>query len=117
MKDFQAEVTPVDGEDFVVLKTIGSINSNTAPIVDQKLEELMDQGKYKVVVDFSDTDFISSSGIGVFLGSVSKLREKGGDLVLMNVPKLIEDIFEVLNLTTYFRVIEKLDEMRAAPRS
>jgi len=117
MKEFSVDVTHPEGVDYVVIKTVGSINSNTAPIVDEKLEELMGQGTFSVVIDFSATDFISSSGIGVFLGTVANLREKGGDLVLMNVPKLIEDIFEVLNLSTYFRVIANLDEMSAAPKS
>jgi anti-sigma B factor antagonist len=117
MREFSVEITPRDDNGFTVLKTAGSINSSTAPKVDAKLEELMSKGTYTIVVDFADTDFISSSGIGVFLGTVARLRDKGGDLILMNMPKLIDDIFEVLNIKSYFRIVKTIDELRAPTKS
>lgn len=117
MKDFSVEVKPIDSIDAVVLKTTGSINSKAVPTLDSHLDTLVKQQKYNVVVDLSDTEFISSCGIGVFLGTLVNLREKGGDLILMNIPKLINDIFEILNIRNNFRIIENPDELTAAPKS
>jgi anti-sigma B factor antagonist len=116
MTTLSMEVTPATGHDAVIIKTKGSINSNTAPALDAELDDLMSQNKYNIVVDLSETDFISSSGIGVLLGTVTTLREKGGDLVLMNLPKIVGDIFDILNIRNYFKVIDTLDDMPVESR-
>lgn len=116
MTKLSMDVSQIEGHDAVIIKTRGSINSNTAPALDAEFDDLMSQKKYTIVVDLKETDFISSSGIGVLLGTVTNLRDKGGDLVLMNVPKIVGDIFEILNIKTYFRVIDDLAELQVESR-
>jgi hypothetical protein len=41
------------------------------------------------------------------------LRDKQGDLVLMNAPKLIDDILEIMNIRNYFRTVKSLDELNS----
>ena len=115
MKEFSVEVTPTTAgsASVVVVKTHGSINSTTTPELDAEIEELIAKGNYTIVVDLSDTDFISSSGIGVLLSAVNVLRDKNGDLLLMNAPKLIDDILEIMNIRNYFRSISSLDEINS----
>lgn len=116
MTTLSMEVNAHDSGGAMIIKTKGSINSNTAPALDGELEDLMNQGHYTIVVDLEKTDFISSSGIGVLLGTVTNLRDKGGDLVLMNLPRIVEDIFEILNIKNYFRMIKSLDELKVESR-
>lgn len=115
MKDFSVEVEAtgktVGSSDVVIVKTHGSINSSTTPTLDSEFEDLIAKKHYTLVVDLSDTDFISSSGIGVLLSTVNVLRDKGGDLILMNAPKLIDDILEIMNIRNYFRSIANVDEL------
>jgi len=113
MKDFAIDVqkTTAGGTEVVVVKIHGSINSTTTPTLDTEIEELIAKKNYMIVVDLSDTDFISSSGIGVLLSTVNILRDKDGDLLLMNAPKLIDDILEIMNIRNYFRTISSLDEL------
>ena len=115
MKEFSIDVQPttVGGTEVVVVKTHGSINSTTTPALDSEFEELIASKKHVIVVDLSDTDFISSSGIGVLLSTVNVLREKQGDLVLMNAPKLIDDILEIMNIRNYFRTVNSLEEINS----
>ena len=115
MKDFSIDVqkATVGGTEVVVVKTHGSINSTTTPALDTEFEELIAKGTRVIVVDLSTTDFISSSGIGVLLSTVNVLRDKQGDLVLMNAPKLIDDILEIMNIRNYFRTVKNLDELNS----
>lgn len=117
MKEFSVNVIPSDSNDYVVVKTTGSINSTTASQLDAQFEDLMSQSKFKLVVDLSDTDFISSSGIGVLLGTATNLRNKGGDLILMSVPKLIEDIFVILNIKNYFQMVKDASEIQSTSKA
>jgi anti-sigma B factor antagonist len=120
MKDFSVEVTPANkiagSSDAIVVKTHGSINSSTTPTLDAEFEDLIARKHHTLIVDLSDTDFISSSGIGVLLSTVNVLRDKGGDLILMNPPKLIDDILEIMNIRNYFRSIKSLDELSSVTR-
>ena len=74
---------------------------------------MIKNGQYRVIVDLTKTEFISSSGIGVFLGTLSTLRRHGGDLILMNLPKLIDEILEILNLKKHFHTIQDLNELKS----
>jgi anti-sigma B factor antagonist len=109
MREFSIDVQTMN--DVVVVKVCGSINSTTTADLDATFEDLIARKHLRIVVDLSDTDFISSSGIGVLLSTVTVLRDKEGDLILMSPPKLIDDILEIMNIRNYFRSIKSLDEL------
>lgn len=115
MKEFSVDVQLGCGPsgDAVVVKTHGSINSSTTPALDSEFDRLIAKNHRMLVIDLSDTDFVSSSGIGVLLSVVNTLRERDGDLVLMNATRLVDDILEIMNIADYFRTIRSLDELRA----
>ena len=111
MREFSIDVQTAN--DAVVVRVTGSINSTTTSDLDAIFEDLIAKKHPRIVVDLSDTDFISSSGIGVLLSTVTVLRDKDGDLILMNPPKLIGDILEIMNIRDYFRSITTLDELNS----
>jgi anti-sigma B factor antagonist len=98
-------------EGAVILRPVGSIDAAAAPILESHFMNLCDQDTNTIVIDFSKTDFISSAGIGIFLGSVSLLRESRGDLVFMNVPGHVDEVFDIINLKSFFTTIESLDQL------
>jgi anti-anti-sigma factor len=105
--------TPCSIEDTMIIRPVGTIDSTTSSMLEAQIAKLAEQEVRRIVVDMADVAFISSSGIGVFLGSVSDLRSRGGDLLFMNVPVHVDDVFEIVNLKTYFRVISGLEELQA----
>ncbi|UCH85521.1 MAG: anti-sigma factor antagonist, partial [Candidatus Latescibacterota bacterium] len=117
MNNLSITTTPTGKKDTAVVKPAGSINSSTVPQLDSCFGKLVGLGTTTIVVDLSETEFISSSGVGLLLGSVSSLRERGGDLMLMNIPSLINDIFDILNIKMHFHIIESLDELKTADKS
>lgn len=102
---------------IAVVTPAGSINSSTVAKLDTSINDLVHEGRSTIVLDLSATDFISSSGVGLLVGTVQTLREKNGDLVLMNLTKLVNDIFDVLNIKVYFRIITDVNELKAGARS
>jgi anti-sigma B factor antagonist len=116
MNEITITVTPTDSHDTVVVTPAGSINSSTVPQLDACLNRLIQSGKTTIIVDLSETEFISSSGVGLLLGTVSALRDDGGDMLLMKLPKLVNDIFEVLNIKMHFRILEDLDELKVSAK-
>lgn len=73
-----------DGETAVVYPE-KNIDITTSPVLRARLEELMDSGVKKIVLDFSDVSVIDSSGIGKLLVFYSRFEENGGTMVMRNV--------------------------------
>jgi anti-sigma B factor antagonist len=111
MNDFIVELVPCPVDGVAILRPVGSIDAAAAPILESHFKSLSDQHANKIVVDFSKAEFISSAGIGIFLGSVSLLRETGGDILFMNVPAHIDEVFDVINIKSFFKTIDDVDQI------
>lgn len=111
MSEFTVELVPCDVPRTAILRPAGSIDAAAAPILESHFKGLYEQKTTRIVVDFSKADFISSAGIGIFLGSVSMLRDIGGDIVFMNVPPHIDEVFEVINLKSFFTTVETVEQL------
>jgi anti-sigma B factor antagonist len=87
----------------VTLIEIGSqlIVGNRQLLKQQVLEQLEEGGR-KFVVDFSNTDYIDSSGLGVLVTLSKKIREKGGEISLSSLSKDLRTLFELTKLDTLF---------------
>jgi len=101
----------------VILKPSGSVDSTSPQLLESQIESLIEKDNSRIVIDFSNVDFISSAGVGIFLGTVSRLRSAGGDLFFMNMPKHIEDVFDIINLKSYFVTIASIDQIETVNRS
>ena len=111
MEEFSIELVPFNSADTVVIRPNGSIDSASAPVLEKHLAEAINNHQYRIVVDFSKTEFISSAGLGLVLGTVAQLRENGGDMILMGIRQDLADIFELMSIEDYFVIIDNLDEL------
>lgn len=111
MNDFTVELVPCDVPDMAILRPVGNIDAAAAPILESHFKSLYEQNTARIVVDFSKAEFISSAGIGIFLGSVSMLRGIGGDILFSNVPPHIDEVFDLINLKSYFTTVEDIGQL------
>ncbi len=70
---------------------------------------LAEQGKNKVVLDLSELTWMNSRGLGICIGGLTRLRNRGGDLRLAAVPKVVGSILEKCNLQTVFQIFPTVD--------
>ena len=113
MNEFVVELVPCTIDGVAVLRPVGSIDAAAAPALESHFKSLVEQGTRSIVIDFSKSDFISSAGIGIFLGTVSLLRETGGNIYFMNVPPLIDEVFDLINLKSFFKTVSNFDEVES----
>lgn len=88
-------------EGVLTLQLHGQLDTEAAPILATDLESRLANGARKLVIDCSAVDFISSSGVGSLVVSVSAFRAEGGDLILGRVTDSVLHIFEMLGLTDF----------------
>ncbi len=76
----------------------------------QKVLEELEGGDRKFVIDFADTGYIDSSGLGVLVSLSKKIREQGGELRLSSLNEDLRTLFELTKLDTLFRIADSKEE-------
>lgn len=97
-----------------VIELGGEIDLYTAPEFKERMVELIEDGKKRIVVDLSDATFIDSTTLGVLVGGVKRLRPAGGSLALVCTDQNITKIFEITGLDRVFPIHPSRDEALSA---
>lgn len=74
------------------------------------VEDLLRDGKNKLMIDLSDLKYMNSSGLNVLIQILTKTRTAGGDSVIFNVNKKVNDLLVITKLNTLFKVVETKEE-------
>jgi anti-sigma B factor antagonist len=94
---------------YTVLAVTGEVDVYTAPRLREKLVELVSQDKLQVIVDLEGVDFLDSTGLGVLVGGLKRLRSHDGDLGLVCSQPRVLKVFEITGLTKVFEIYDSLD--------
>lgn len=95
--------------DWFLLRAVGEFDMATAPLLRQQIITLVSKGARNVILDLNGVDFIDSTGLGVIVGAVKRLRMVEGDLrVVCDRPHLVE-LFEITRLSSVFDLFPSLD--------
>jgi anti-anti-sigma factor len=70
------------------------------------VQEALDAGDRKFLIDFSGTGYIDSSGLGALVSVSKKIREHGGELRLAELNEDLRSLFELTKLDTLFAIAE-----------
>jgi len=82
----------------------GNLDSNTSPVAQTAIDEILAGGVRKVVVDFTALDYISSAGLRVLLGTAKKLKGAGGELHLFGLNETVREVFDISGFSTILAV-------------
>jgi anti-sigma B factor antagonist len=107
--NFNIQDEEIDSETHVI-QLGGEVDLYTAPEFKERLVELIENGKTKIVVDLSEATFIDSTTLGVLVGGVKRLRPAGGSLALVCSDQNITKIFEITGLDRVFPIHETRDQ-------
>jgi anti-anti-sigma factor len=97
-----------------LLKLSGDLNLATLAQLEAHLASLRKAGRLKVVVDLAGLHFISSSGLGAFLSTVTQFRQAGGDLVFAALSPKIQRVFDMVGFS---RVLSMRPDVESAVES
>ena len=101
------DITTTEYKRCDVVKTVGRIDSYTAPDLGEVLSSLTNSGKYKLVLDMTDVDFMSSKGWWVLIETQKNCkRYNRGELVLTGVQDRIRDSLNLVGMGSYFQIFD-----------
>ena len=78
--------------------------------VHEKVKELAENQVTKVVIDLGNVKWMNSSGLGTLMGSMTTIKNAGGELKLANVTEKVQSLFMITKLITIFDTHESVDE-------
>ncbi|UCE20018.1 MAG: STAS domain-containing protein [Gemmatimonadota bacterium] len=104
------EVTQKMNQDIAVLYLKGFLDAHTAPDLEKAFKDLIEEHKYNILVNFFDLDYISSAGLGVFMGFIEKIRENNGDIRMSNMTPKVFKIFDLLGFPKLYRIFKNEQE-------
>jgi anti-sigma B factor antagonist len=111
MEDFvDLSLSTYDEGDHKVVKVGGEIDVYTAPKLREQLIDLVSSGAYHLIVDMEGVDFLDSTGLGVLVGGLKRVRAHEGTLRLVCTHK----IFRITGLTKVFPIHASVAEALSA---
>ena len=108
MADLSIQVRDIEG--IAVMQPEGFVNAHTVRQFESALEELIQAGKFTILMDCEGLTYISSAGLGAIMGLIEPIREKGGDILLCNLQRNVYSIFDTLGFTQLYRVFGSREE-------
>jgi anti-sigma B factor antagonist len=110
--DLTLTTREADGKTIVAVG--GEIDVYTAPKLRDKITELVAGGAYDLVIDMQEVEFLDSTGLGVLVGGLKKVRAHSGSLQLVcNQDRLLK-IFRITGLAKVFVIHDSADGALAA---
>jgi anti-sigma B factor antagonist len=109
----ELDVVLEDLSGFAVVGLSGEVDVYSAPKLRETIKDLVDDGKYNIVVDLEKVAFLDSTGLGVLVGGLKRVKHHNGELgIICNQEKILR-IFRITGLTKVFPIYRSRNELLA----
>ena len=91
--------------DVVIVDTIGELRLGEGTnVLRQVVNETVEQGYKNILLNLRDVRHIDSAGVGELMSCYTSMRNRGGQLKLMNLSKNVHNLLQITKLYTIFEV-------------
>ena len=96
---------------FTIVQLIGRLDSNTSLSLEKKLLELLEKNEDNLLIDCTHLNYISSSGLRVFLVAAKLLETKKQKLNFCCMKDFIKEVFDIAGFSTLFNIYTSRKEI------
>ena len=101
--------------DHIIIEVSGEIDVYTAPKLRECITGLVDEGHRDLVVDLEKVEFMDSTGLGVLVGGLKRVRTHEGSLALVCTQERLLKIFRITGLSKVFPIHDSQSAALSAP--
>ena len=105
---------PESNPEVSVISVKGYVDTTTSAELEESLKRLLRKGRFDIVIDLKEVNYISSAGWGIFISEIKEISENGGDLKLA---AMIGDVYEVFELLEFQTSLESYESVNDAVAS
>lgn len=98
-----------DHGSHTIVAVAGDIDVYTAPPLRETLVNQLGRERYHLIVDMTKVSFLDSTGLGVLVGCLKRVRAHEGSLLLVCSEERILKVFKITGLTHVFPIFDTLD--------
>ena len=101
--------TAIESDDkplITVLSLAGDLDFSCEEEVEQKIEEILDESKTRIILDISEVPYASSSGLGVMLRAAKRLQTLEGQFAICCPQPMVADVLRLTRIATMMTVTE-----------
>ena len=95
---------------ILVVKLRGRLDTNASMDFEHQVEESINFSKDNMILDFSELEYICSSGLRVIIQSAKKLKALQQELVLCSMEDYIQEVFEISGFDTFLKIFSTKEE-------
>ncbi len=105
------EIKIIKKKDYVyVVELKGSLDTETSPLLQEELNEIIDEKTKTVLIDMKGVTYISSSGIGIIIGVKKKLKQKQANFAMIDLQPQIEKVFNAMKILPIVDIFDNMPE-------
>ncbi len=108
------EIKITEVNDVVVVGLIGNLDTNTAPDAESKINEWLEKGTKKMVINLEETRYVSSAGLRIFLATAKKMTASNGAVKLCHPNEVVQEILDISGFSTILDVKKTEEEALAS---
>ena len=97
----------------VVLTITDKLDTEETTVLEKKVVDLLEAGEITFLFDFSDLDYINSSGLRVLVMAYQRLMKHQGKVAICSIKDYIQEIFEISGYDKLFAIYPTRDEAMA----
>ncbi len=97
-----------------VIACTGRMDAQVSGLVKERIQELLEQGATRLVVDMEGLEFLDSSGLGALVSCLRRVKEKKGEIKLAGLRPEVRSIFEITRVSRLFHICDTLPEALGA---
>lgn len=97
-----------------IIRVDGIVDTITASELEGVIEGLLEQQRYRILVDLGGVEYISSAGWGIFVSKIQEIRDNEGDIKLVNMVPNVYEIYELLEFEHIIKAFDTLDQGKKA---
>jgi anti-sigma B factor antagonist len=94
----------------IVVDLTGNLDSNTAPSAENEINQWLEKGFSKMVINLKDTRYVSSAGMRVFLSTAKKTSAAGGAMKLCSPNDVVKEVLEISGFAMILDVEDNLEK-------
>lgn len=98
-----------EGE-LTVLSLDGYLDAHTAPEFERALQKEIESDRCGIIVDCRRLTYISSAGLGVFMGFIEDVRDKGGDIKICGLTPKVKQVFDLLGFQQLYHILDSVPD-------
>ncbi len=108
------EITIRDSGDIKLAYFKGNLDTNTAPTAEEQLRPIFEESGAKLIINLTETNYVSSAGLRVFLASAKKISANSGAFKLCAPNDVVKEILDISGFSTILDVADSEEDAIAS---